>query len=174
MNKPDPTEKKYCAAKHYMKYIRPGAVRVAATGDSGTFFASAFVHDADKSLTIVLLNTGKTAEPVRPFAPDFSRASSRFNVRAHQQDPKASAALPDLSSNLGAATLELPPRSIVTLVGIGTGEPPTAPTVPTNLLSQPLNESVTLTWTAGWHADSYSIKKSTPPSTAPSPSSPAM
>jgi glucuronoarabinoxylan endo-1,4-beta-xylanase len=30
----DPTAKKYCAAKHYFKYIRPGAVRILTTGDS--------------------------------------------------------------------------------------------------------------------------------------------
>ena len=51
---------KYIAAKHFFRYIRPGAVRVqAAVSGSDTLLASAYAHVGDKSLTIVLVNPSK-------------------------------------------------------------------------------------------------------------------
>ena len=50
---------KYVAAKHFFKYIRPNSVRVAATVSGGTnLLASAYLHDTNQTLTVVLLNTG--------------------------------------------------------------------------------------------------------------------
>jgi len=53
---------KYFAAKHFFRYIRPGAVAVnAPVSGSTNLLASAFVHDANLSLTVVLLNTSSNA-----------------------------------------------------------------------------------------------------------------
>ncbi|TAF79079.1 MAG: hypothetical protein EAZ51_08350, partial [Sphingobacteriales bacterium] len=48
---------KYIAFKHFSKYIRPNAIRLNATftGSSDNIAATAFVHDANKSLTYVLI-----------------------------------------------------------------------------------------------------------------------
>jgi MYXO-CTERM domain-containing protein len=54
---------KYVAAKHFFKYVRPGAKRVAATvsgSGSANVLASAFVLDAVAARTVVLVNEGAT------------------------------------------------------------------------------------------------------------------
>lgn len=53
---------KYSAAKHFFRYIRPGAVRVnvSVTG-ADALLSSAYVHDANGTLTVVLVNTQPSA-----------------------------------------------------------------------------------------------------------------
>jgi hypothetical protein len=108
-----------------------------------------------------MLNMGKNAEPVRLSFPAYP-------VVQHMQAWRTSAnesfaAQPDVVNANGVADIELPAQSIVTLYGAGTGDAPTKPTVPTNLLAQALNEAVNLTWTAGWHADTYTVQRATAP-----------
>ena len=56
---------KYVAAKHYFKFIRPGAQRVAASVTGSTsVLASAFVKDATAQLTVVLVNEGASSATV--------------------------------------------------------------------------------------------------------------
>ena len=53
---------KYIAAKHFFRFIRPGAVRVqAAVSGSDSLLASAYAHGADKTLSVVLVNASKKA-----------------------------------------------------------------------------------------------------------------
>jgi len=47
---------KYYAAKHYYRYVRPGAVRVGAECPDDDLLVSAFRHDVDGTLTVVLIN----------------------------------------------------------------------------------------------------------------------
>ena len=52
---------KYNAFKHFSKYIRPGAHRIeAVSSDENEILVSAYLHEDDATLTIVLINT--TAE----------------------------------------------------------------------------------------------------------------
>jgi len=53
-------------SKNYYKWIRPDAVRINAgfNGDSTGLFAVAFDHTANKTLTIVLLNTNSSSRTV--------------------------------------------------------------------------------------------------------------
>lgn len=51
---------KYVAAKHFFRLIRPNAQRVEATSSVPTVLASAYAHEADRTVTIVLINTGNT------------------------------------------------------------------------------------------------------------------
>jgi O-glycosyl hydrolase len=52
---------KYVAAKHFFRYIRPGAVRVQATLSGSTnLLASAFLHETNQALTVILLNSAAT------------------------------------------------------------------------------------------------------------------
>ena len=71
MNKVDTSEKKYCGAKQYIKFIRPGMSAWIAPAPARCS-SPAYVNDADKSLTIVLLNYGKSAEASKPNAADLS------------------------------------------------------------------------------------------------------
>ena len=49
---------KYVAIRHFFRFIRPGAVRVnARVSDANALLASAYVHDDDETLTLVLINT---------------------------------------------------------------------------------------------------------------------
>ena len=118
---PDPTTgvnleaKKYCAAKHFFRYIRPGAVRLDTTGDTDTFSASAFVHDADRTLTIVLINTASAPEPTTVALPAGPAVTS---FRAWRTTAAESfAAQPNVSAAGGKLSLTLPPQSVVTLYG---------------------------------------------------------
>lgn len=53
---------KYVAAKHFFKFIRPNAVRVAATVTGSTnLLASAYLHETNQTLTVVLLNTSSNS-----------------------------------------------------------------------------------------------------------------
>jgi len=49
---------KYYAAKHFYRYIRPGAVRVKAESKIESLHVSAFHHPVDGTLTLVLINKG--------------------------------------------------------------------------------------------------------------------
>ncbi len=53
---------KYVAAKHFFKYLRPNSVRVGANVSGSTnLLASAFLHETNQTLTVILLNTGSAA-----------------------------------------------------------------------------------------------------------------
>jgi hypothetical protein len=53
---------KYVAAKHFFRYIRPDSVRVEATVSGSTnLLASAYLHDTNRTLAIVLLNTSPSS-----------------------------------------------------------------------------------------------------------------
>ena len=61
----DKPSKKYFISKQYYKFIRPGALRVDAGPDGeASLQISSYLHEQNKSLTIVLINSG-TAEGAR-------------------------------------------------------------------------------------------------------------
>jgi hypothetical protein len=54
---------KYVAAKHFFRYIRPGSMRVNATVLGTTnLLASAYLHETNGTLTVVLINTSSNAQ----------------------------------------------------------------------------------------------------------------
>jgi hypothetical protein len=80
----EPTKsKKYCAFMHFSRYVRPGAVRIGAmfgNGDASiggksefdTFRSlnvSAFLHENDRTLTVVLINMRDEDQKVRVRVP---------------------------------------------------------------------------------------------------------
>ena len=110
---------KYVAAKHFFKYIRPGAQRVAAAVTGSTdVLASAFVNDATAQLTMVLVNEGASAATVdvaigSPPAGLTSFASYTSSSGSLWQSGTAS-----LSS--GTVSVAIPAYGVVTLTGMGT------------------------------------------------------
>ena len=113
----DKPGKRYYVAKQFWRYIRPGAVRIAAGPDGGDkgVCLTAYQHPRDKTVTVVLLNRSddnvkttvalKTDIPVTAF--DTFRTSLKEDCAAVGKTPVAG----------GKAVLTLPPRSIVTLYG---------------------------------------------------------
>jgi O-glycosyl hydrolase len=106
---------KYIAAKHFFKYIRPGAVALKTTIDDPRVTASAYLHEKNHTLTIVLVNRDADAHdaviqlpkeftPVGPFA-TFTSSQDRYWI------PSAT-----IVQN-GALTAPVPGYGVVTLVG---------------------------------------------------------
>ncbi len=68
---------KYVAAKHFFKYIRPGAQRIQVETESdNTVRASAYIHEEDQTLTLVLLNGSASEQPVKIMLDSSIRTSS--------------------------------------------------------------------------------------------------
>ncbi len=109
------TSPKYFAAKHFYRYIRPGAVRVESTSTNPDVLSSAFRHDVDGTLTTVLINRSDAPQTVQVTI-DGENQPKMYQI-LRSTETEGCAPLGVLSLN--QPTLLLPPRSIVTLVGQG-------------------------------------------------------
>jgi O-glycosyl hydrolase len=108
---------KYQAAQHFFRYIRPDARRVSATPtDPNGVYASAFVHDANKTLTAVLVNVGSTAQTVN-LKLDGTNLSL-FNIARQSSATSQWSTLGAITVTNNVATLSLPAKSIITLQGV--------------------------------------------------------
>jgi len=79
-------EPKFVAAKHFFKFIRPGAVAVKASvaGDEG-LLASAYVHEKNGTLTLVLVSTTEAARTARVNVPvEFGAMREMLAVTSHE------------------------------------------------------------------------------------------
>jgi O-glycosyl hydrolase len=126
----NPTEsKKYAAFKHFSRYVRPGAVRIGATfsnGKSSTggrneydtyrgLSVSAYLHEADGMLTLVLLNMSPSDEQVRIGLPP---ELSLHALQSHLTSARESfARQPDLPVSSHQVDLSAPAHSVITLHG---------------------------------------------------------
>ncbi|MGE5559147.1 MAG: hypothetical protein ACM3WV_11170 [Bacillota bacterium] len=128
---------KYRAFKHFSRYIRPGARRVKAVfSDGSTSYGtgnpmdaeqaldiSAYVHDTDGRITIVLVNmraepyTLNIAVPASPSVTNYQVFRSSSTEQFVQ--------LSDIPVSGGTVTITIPASSIVTLTGTGAGVEPT-------------------------------------------------
>ncbi len=113
------TSPKYVAAKHYFKFIRPGAYRIGAT-KTGTspLLASAYLHDANGTLTTVIINPTPTAKTAVLHIPGLSSSNLGYALfRSNDANYWQSSSLSLLN---GVASLSVPAYGIVTLDGPGT------------------------------------------------------
>jgi len=123
------SSKKYAAFKQFSRFIRPGARRINATFGNGltsvggaseydtlsSVNVSAYYHDEDRMLTLVLLNLESTSQSVTLNIPadlgvaqmDVYRTSGTENF----------VTLADVFPLAGAPTITLPAYSVVTLTG---------------------------------------------------------
>ncbi|TVR54744.1 MAG: hypothetical protein EA425_01415, partial [Puniceicoccaceae bacterium] len=127
--------KKYAAFKQFSRHVRPGARRVAAEFPNGwsTFGtadpfnsasglnASAFVHEEDERVTVVLVNMRPNAETVDLVLGEGPAVSSFEVFRTSATESYASLAAVPVTN--GQATLTVPARSVVTLSGSFDAEP---------------------------------------------------
>jgi O-glycosyl hydrolase len=113
------TAPKYNAMKHFARYIRPGSVRVSAdvsgTG-SAQLLASAYVRDADQSLTIVLINENPTAVTA-----SLSFPATPAGIGSYQTFTSSDGSYwvnSTLAVSAGSASLAVPGYGVVTLHGV--------------------------------------------------------
>jgi glucuronoarabinoxylan endo-1,4-beta-xylanase len=119
----DKPTKKYQVAKHYSHYVRSGAKRVAATPDGegvtpdgkGGLFVTAFDHEKNKTVTLVLQNRG-TAESKVSVTVKSSAPVASFDAIVTDKD-RDCAALPAVAVKDGKAEFTMPARSMMTLQG---------------------------------------------------------
>lgn len=121
----DTTGKKFSAYRHFSRYVRPGAVRVETTptaagsgsemDTSHSLNASAYVHDEDGTVTIVLVNLLPDEEDVQIAVPD-SPAVDSYSVWRTKGD-ESFAPQPDVPVEAGSVSLTVPGYSVVTLYG---------------------------------------------------------
>ena len=127
---------KYVAVKHFFRFIRPDAVRVKTTISGSTnLLASAYLHDTNQTLTVVMLNTSPDplsatiAVPAQPpgIASFHTYTSGAANFWQTSTVPVISA----------SATVGVPGYGVVTLYGV-------APPLLSARLSGP--ERLALSW----------------------------
>jgi len=107
---------KYYAYKQFSKYIRPGSVRINATPNSMTGVeVSAYVNDANQTITSVLLNQTATAQTINIHVSNVQMQS--FNTYVESMAGSWGLAKPTVTFAAGIATITMPAQSIVTLQG---------------------------------------------------------
>ena len=111
----DKNSKKYNVAKHYFRYIRPGAVRVRATPDTDNLNVSVFLHDQQQTLTLVLVNIATDPIDVNLHIP-ATPAISTFKVFATTAEASF-VGQPAAKVTHGETSFSVPAQSIVTLYG---------------------------------------------------------
>lgn len=101
---------KSLVAKHFFRYIRPGAVRIGLVQSDAQLLASAYLHESDRTLTVVVLHPGRTETRI-----DL-RGEGSWPGRFAVVQTTGEGGFRDLGFHDGH-DLSLPPRSITTFYG---------------------------------------------------------
>ncbi len=105
------TAPKLVAAKHFFRYVRPGAQRVAASVTGGSsLLASAF--ELGSTLTVLLVNEDASRASVKLVLPSGSQSASLSAVTSSDGSLWQPSAIPVTS---GEATVPVPGYGVVTL-----------------------------------------------------------
>lgn len=103
---------KYVAVKHFFRFIRPGACRIDAALSGGReLYVSAYRHERDKTLTLVVLNGASEEQRLALTAPQLPAQLRVFSSREGTlwQESK-------LARDGSRYDLALAPRSLTTLI----------------------------------------------------------
>lgn len=110
---------KYAAFKHFSRYIRPNAVRLESSVSGGNNLSvSSYLHEANRTLTVVLINGSSSAQnvavnvPTTGFTVASFQAYTSSNGNLWQNSTVAVAA--------GRASVSVPAYGVATLYGSGT------------------------------------------------------
>jgi O-glycosyl hydrolase len=109
-------DKKGYVTRQFSRFIPAGSVRVDATPAYGDVNASAYVNEAGKALTVVLINPGKQAQAVTLTLKGTPAVESLRTIRTSATE--SGAVLAPTAVGGGRATLTLPGESIVTLTNV--------------------------------------------------------
>jgi len=112
----DPTSLKYNSAKHYMKFIRPGAVRLGASPDTVTGVSVDSWLEPDNSMTLELINASNYDTQTSVAIPNTNYSSfTEYLTNATQPW----AVIPGITVSGGVLTLTVPANSVLTLQSDG-------------------------------------------------------
>src|SRR4030042_979503 len=75
--------KKYYTAKHFYRFIRPGAIRISASSANDSILVSAYKHPKEGNLTVFLINPSNT--PVTVKIADHPLLPSRFTLHRSKE-----------------------------------------------------------------------------------------
>jgi O-glycosyl hydrolase len=117
------------AFANYGRYVRPGAVRIAATSSNSAVDLTAF-RNPDGSVAVVALNTGTSADPIT-YSLSGTGTPSGATVTPYLTDSASdTAAQAATTVSGGAFAATIPARSLVTYVigTSGSGSPTPTPT----------------------------------------------
>jgi len=125
----DATAPKYVAAKHFFRHIRPEARRVALHPHlPDGVWSSAFLHPDNRDIAAVFIN--QTKQPQR-LALRFEKASPKsFEIARLTTEGSPWTDVGPIPVSSGQASLEMPPRSLLTLRGAFPAEADLAPDPP--------------------------------------------
>lgn len=127
---------KYVAAKHFFRYIRPGAVVVnAAVSNATNLLASAYLDETNRTLTVVLLNRSSnelTATVTVPGQPEIRSFRTFTSSNSRLWQPSVTG----ITNH--TAIVAVPGYGVVTLYGVA---------APTLKIGRPQPETVSLSWT---------------------------
>ncbi len=117
---------RYYAAKHFYRYIRPGAIHVNTIQTDNSVMSIAFQNDAKKTLTVVLINPDAAKEQtVKLEGVQASGMPTKF--QRYLTTSSSNQKVADMGAINFGATITLPANSVTTLVGEGSQpELPTA------------------------------------------------
>lgn len=107
------TSPKYFAAKHFYRYVRPGALRIDGTSSDKDILVSAFKHNEQGTLTMVLINKGDKESNVKI---ELTGKNLPENFDWYRSTEREQCELKGTQKN-GSLLVSLPPQSIVTLIG---------------------------------------------------------
>ncbi len=117
--------KRYYALSNYSRYIRPGAVRVAATTGDSNLKASAY-RNTDGTVIIVVLNTASSA--ISTSYSLSNTGSTNGTVTSYVTNGGSSmAAQSPVALSAGSFNATVPARSLVTYRVVGGGGPTPSP-----------------------------------------------
>jgi hypothetical protein len=108
---------KYVAAKHFFRYIRPNAVRIdASTAGSTNLVASAFIHETNRTLTAILINTGSNALPATISLTNLPFNLSMFRTFTSSDTNYWRSSTTQITN--ATASVNVPGYGVVTLYGV--------------------------------------------------------
>ncbi|MDX2195054.1 MAG: BACON domain-containing carbohydrate-binding protein [Cytophagales bacterium] len=143
---------KYNAFKHYSKYIRPGAVRINSTvTGTANISISTYIHDANLTYTIVLINSNNASRTVTINIPTSPFVMTTFTGRTSSNGSLWQASSHTVAGNQISVTL--PAYGVMTLYGKGTNPLGTLNIAPSTGFTYPSSAStstLTITGTAAW------------------------
>jgi glucuronoarabinoxylan endo-1,4-beta-xylanase len=104
----------YYSMRHFARFTDPGYVRIGSKSDAKQILASAYLSPDEKRLTAVLLNTGKNTMNVRVDA--SAQGATMLSAFRTVYRPGHSKQWEELRGITAESTLDMPARSVVTLV----------------------------------------------------------
>ncbi len=114
----DVPTKKFYSFKHFSKYIRPNAVRIDAVPiDTDKRAVSAYLHDENSTLTIVLINRSETDETYPITLKGSIKVDTMSIIQTTGEKDMDCKNIGDIKFSNGKANIKMPRHSIITLYG---------------------------------------------------------